>query len=484
MNKNWFEIEKGTISVEGNEVFSSLYMQIQKGNVTGLIINSAVEQNCILSIFQGQLKLESGNFYINSNKASASQLLDFFQKNVYFISKHESLISALSIEDNVMLLSGSHFFAFSRKIRKRFEALLVQFKLDYSIGDLKQPISTCDRIIFEILKSFIDNKRIIILTGIRGLSQKDLCKVNYLIQQMLQFDISFIAIDTINGNILNLANRLFTIYHGRTRSYSESINLKQQSIFQALAKNTFSIQQLYSKQTAIKLDNVMTKSIMNISFSVDKGELIKLVYLDERTSEGIIDILKGKTSPIFGSIEIDNKIYKPQKISHCVKAGVCFIEETPSNYLFHDLSILDNVAVIMSKKIPFFWLYPGYTKSISEQIRLFMGPIDVNQKLRHLKIEQIQKISYVKWILFSSKVAVCIRPFNETDIKVIRVTFEMIQTMQAKGIAVIIISPNLPELNELKGATLFLKNGKTISQDEFNDSYYIDTDINNSHNKS
>jgi len=215
----------------------------------------------------------------------------------------------------------------------------------------------------------------------------------------------------------------------------------------------------------LKFENVSDNILKNINFSIRRGEILKILYTDNTSADNLIGILKGVSHPTEGRIIVNKQPYTVSSISEAQTKGVCFVEENPiETMLFKKLTVMYNLCMPLANKIDWFWLRRKYCKSVKLALQDLIHPTDFEKKISELPSSIQQKIVYCKWLLFSPKVLICIKPFLISDIQVNRVTEQMINLLADKGIAVLIVTSNWPSLNSLKGKTYYLENGKLISR--------------------
>ncbi len=58
---------------------------------------------------------------------------------------------------------------------------------------------------------------------------------------------------------------------------------------------------------------------------------------------------------------------------------------------------------------------------------------------------EAQKLLYLRWLLYSPEIVVCVEPFKSVDVYLEKNAVEMIMEMSRKGIAVIVLTQGLPQ---------------------------------------
>jgi len=312
------------------------------------------------------------------------------------------------------------------------------------------------------------------------LKSTELEEIFSLILRLRDSGITFIIMEVYGDIVFKWADRLSVIRDGKTLGIFNSGDVKKQQIFSALLKDNKRKQNRRNadedeqdfevrgdKDKALELVDINTQVLKDLNFSVGSGEVAKIYYMDNTSCSHIIELLKGTRRPLSGRMLVAGSEYRVRDVHQAVDRGVCIIEESPYQSMFiFEMSIMDNLCLPLARKVPLMWVKKRYGKSIKELVSQFID-IDIEKvKLSALSHVQLQQIAYLKWYMFAPSVVVCIKPFTEVDIHIREVTVEMIGLLQKRGISVIILTPNFSETYLIDGETLYIKDGRTIGEDE------------------
>jgi ABC-type sugar transport system ATPase subunit len=332
-----------------------------------------------------------------------------------------------------------------------------------------------------LIKAYAEGKRLVVMADITGfLKSTELDEVFSLILKLRDSGMTFIIIEVYGDIAFKWADRLSIIRDGKTLGIFSSGDIKKKQIFSALLndhkkkrndrnadEDEHDIEINGEKNKALEFVNINTQVLKDLNFSVGSGEVAKIYYMDNSSCSHIIELLKGMRRPVSGRMLVAESEYRVRDVHQAVDRGVCIIEESPYQSMFiFDMSIMDNLCLPLAKKVPLMWVKKRYGKSIKELVSQFID-VDIEKvKLSALSHVQLQQLAYLKWYMFAPSVVVCVKPFTEVDIHIREVTVEMIGLLQKRGISVIILTPNFSETYLIDGDTLYIKDGRTIGEDE------------------
>lgn len=484
MRHELLTIENGVIIQYGNAIFNKLYLQIFQSDIISIILDSVAEKKCLINLFEGVYPLSSGEIFSFGASIPIEQSARFMRDNVSVISHTNTLISSLKIEENIFLFSNRDHIVLKKKFSKRFEELIRQFHLNDDFRNVSRPLSYKEKITIELLKAYVENKKVVVLSDLSGLIKKDLDELHFLIAQLKDIGMSFLIIEPVESMVSDWLSQICIIQHGRTVRMLDSKTADRQKIYAVLLKNdaynqasSQSIESLHRNNNRLQFNNVYTEHIKDLNLTVKAGEVLRMLYLDDSSCDGIIRLLNGSDAIQSGRMLLNGRPVRIKSPCQAVKYGICFVNESPyNNMLFYNMSVRDNLALSLSHKRNGLWIKPGYMKSIDNYVFAILGEEIMHKKLRSLEPTVLQQIAYLKWILYAAKVVICVRPFNEVDIHLTEMTMKMIQELKNNGSAVLVLSSDIAALNNIRGPAVYFKSGRMISKEDYYRFFYHESD--------
>ncbi|MFA9464892.1 MAG: hypothetical protein ACERKN_11455 [Velocimicrobium sp.] len=481
MKREVFSVENGKIKHKNQLVLDGLYIQIYQQEIAGIICDSMLEKKCLLEFFRGNVELTEGRVYIDEKKKTFGDATKSIRKGIAIIEKTSKLISSLDVLENICLFADqrsvifvNHYYKDILQIAQQFE-ITIRFEIDID------KLTPYDKVMIELVKAFVEEKKVVVLADLTGfLNKNELEKISDLIKKMQEREMSFIVMEAFEDIVFEWTQRIFVLQHGKTVEALTSKNINRHTLYDSLMldkkiKNDLhdgrlvlsNISKEGEEKNVIEFYDVSTNYLKNINFLLESGEVLKIFYLDDESREHIVNVLSGNQKIKTGKILLNNKHYRVKSMAQAIKQGVCFLEESPyDRTLIYDMTVKDNVSLVLAKKSSLVWLNRRYSKSVDLMINEYFHDMIANVKLRKLSPEILQKLAHFKWLLYNPKVIVCIKPFAEVDIHIQEITIDMIEAFRKQGIAVIILTANFSEMNRVEGESIYIKNGEHIDENE------------------
>ena len=192
--------------------------------------------------------------------------------------------------------------------------------------------------------------------------------------------------------------------------------------------------------------------IDNISFSVDKGEVVGLIGPNGAGKTTIIKSILGLINLTEGKVTINGYNIKKDFVKAIEKVGA--IVENPDSYMY--LSGYDNLKITANN-------YKGITKSRIDEVTKIVGLENrIKDKVSTYSLGMRQRLGIAEAIINNPELLILDEPTNGLDVEGIIEIRNLIKDLSHQGIAIIISSHNLTEIDNLCNRIIAIKNGKMI----------------------
>lgn len=192
--------------------------------------------------------------------------------------------------------------------------------------------------------------------------------------------------------------------------------------------------------------------VENISFSANKGDIIGLVGPNGAGKTTIIKLILGLIKLTEGKVLINGYDIQNDFVNAINKVGA--IVENPGLYMY--LSGYDNLKLTANN-------YRNITKErINEVIKIVGLEQRIKDKVSTYSLGMRQRLGIAEAIINNPELLILDEPTNGLDVEGIIEIRELIKELSSKGIAILISSHNLTEIDNLCNRIIAIKNGKII----------------------
>ena len=206
------------------------------------------------------------------------------------------------------------------------------------------------------------------------------------------------------------------------------------------------------------------KTFKDVNFSVKAGEVLGVSGLMGAGRTEIMHAIFGNLPFESGKIFIEGKEVTIKNAREAINAGIGFItEDRKTEGLLLEKSISENIALANLGKISDKSVVKKskvdelVKKGIEEfHIKCF-GP---DHECNNLSGGNQQKVVFAKWVYTDPKILILDEPTRGVDIGAKKEIYSVINDLAAKGVAIILVSSELPEVLGMSDRIMVVHEGK------------------------
>jgi inositol transport system ATP-binding protein len=207
-----------------------------------------------------------------------------------------------------------------------------------------------------------------------------------------------------------------------------------------------------------------------VSFDLHAGEILGFAGLVGAGRSNVAETIFGVTPATSGTIEIHGQKVVVDQPMTAMKNGVAFLtEDRKETGCFLLLEVLDNmqVAVISGDFKKGEFLNYGFVAEkmitdAAEQMRerLRVRTPDVYEPVVNLSGGNQQKVLVARWLLTKPKILILDEPTRGIDVGAKSEIHRLITNLAGQGVAVIMISSEMPEVLGMSDRIMVMREGK------------------------
>lgn len=201
--------------------------------------------------------------------------------------------------------------------------------------------------------------------------------------------------------------------------------------------------------------------VENVSFSINKGDIVGFLGPNGAGKTTIIKLILGLIKITEGKVFINGFDIEKDFVKAIEKVGA--IVENPDLYMY--LSGYDNLKITANN-------YKNMSKErINEVIKIVGLENRIKDKVSTYSLGMRQRLGIAEAIINSPELLILDEPTNGLDVEGIIEIRNLIKDLSNHGIAILISSHNLSEIDNLCNRIIAIKNGKIV-EDSTIDKFY------------
>lgn len=426
---------------------------LYEGEAMGILCSTLDEKRVLQNLFEGESMITEGTVSFPQEPQVHPSAARCFSRYFSVIGTTDKILPAFTLSDNIML-SPLHppFYINHRKNRRDAQSLITEFQVPLDLDKPRSSLTPCEKILAELLRAFAQKKKVAVITKLSELmNPTELEQVRHLLDQLQPRGLTLlILVDNLDETLLHWTDELLILRNGSDVAcfdssilhYSELYNYMLTGSIDTPAIHTYmpssSVYYDDTDESNVIFDHITTDVLSNVSFSIDKGEILKIVCADQKSIRAFYHLLNGTTHLHHGFVDIQGTRCHFSNMEQAVKCGLYWCPEAPYKNL-----LMESVSVS-----------------------------DPNLPVALLSNEDRQCLAYEKILLQAPKLVIIEKPFSETIVKMNELTTKLISRLKNAGISVIILSLSISNVQILDGDTLYMKDGCLISETDMYNSLY------------
>lgn len=203
--------------------------------------------------------------------------------------------------------------------------------------------------------------------------------------------------------------------------------------------------------------------VENVSFSINKGDIVGFLGPNGAGKTTIIKLILGLIKITEGKVFINGFDIEKDFVKAIEKVGA--IVENPDLYMY--LSGYDNLKITANN-------YKNISKErINEVIKIVGLENRIKDKVSTYSLGMRQRLGIAEAIINSPELLILDEPTNGLDVEGIIEIRNLIKDLSNHGIAILISSHNLSEIDNLCNRIIAIKNGKIVEDSTIEKFYSV-----------
>jgi ribose transport system ATP-binding protein len=206
----------------------------------------------------------------------------------------------------------------------------------------------------------------------------------------------------------------------------------------------------------------------DVSFTLRAGEILGIAGLVGAGRSEVLETVYGARRADAGTVWVNGRKLRPGSVIAAVAAGVGLApEERKSQGLLLDQSVANNVTLA---SLPAY-SRAGFTDRRKELRdaratleRLDLRPADPRREVRTLSGGNQQKAVVARWLVRDTKVLLLDEPTRGVDVGARAELYRLIHELAATGVAVLLVSSEVPEVLGLSDRVLVMREGRLLTE--------------------
>lgn len=472
-----------TKSFNSNVVLDNVQFNIRNGEIHALMGENGAGKSTLMKILSGIHSKDSGEIKVDDQVVNFKSPKDAEKHGIVVIHQELNILPDLTVAQNLFLGKEKTYGKFgilkNKEMEKEAAKLLSKLSLDVNPKMRAGDLSVGKQQIIEIAKAIAsDAKYIVMDEPTAALTDREIKTLFKTIHELKEKGISFVYISHRMEEIFAICDRITILRDGKYIGERNIANTTFDEIVSMMVGRElgerFPMRNSTIGDEKIKVENLTIKGLFeNVSFKVHKGEVVGVAGLMGAGRTEVAETIFGYRKAHSGEIFIDGKKISIKSPIDAIKHKIGYVtEDRKSKGLVLDFSIQENIALTNLKKCS----SSGIINSGKEQslVMRFIEQLSIRtsspkQSAKSLSGGNQQKVVIAKWLGTDPEILILDEPTRGVDIGAKKEIYQIINELAQKGVAILMISSELPEVIGMADRVIVMQEGKVkgeVKKDE------------------
>ena len=459
-------------SFGGTRALESVGLALYPGSITALVGENGSGKSTLVKILTGIYQPDGGGITLSGKSVRIRSPAYAEQLGISVIHQEAVVFDELSVAENIFVTSRPRRSGLIDWARMRRDAGRLMERLDCPLdpGVRLRELSVAQKHLVQIARALSHDARLVIMDEpTAALSHHEAQLLLQIAAALRDEGRAVLFISHRFEELLAIADRYVVFRDGRSVAEGAMPGTSIDTLIKSMVGRA--IKGLYPKRRIALGEEILrvrhlsrAAEFADISFGVRRGEILGVYGLVGAGRSELMQSVFGLTRAESGHIELDGAEIRPRHPADAIAQRIAYVPEDRQHQgAIPALSISGNITLASIARFARHGWVDGerLTRIAGEWAqRLQVKYADLEQPLSELSGGNQQKVVLAKWLLTAPRVLILDEPTKGIDVRSKAAVHELMGEWVQQGMAIILVSSELPEVLGLSDRVLVMRRGR------------------------
>jgi len=464
------------------EVLKGIDLSINAGEVVALVGENGAGKSTLTRVISGVYRPDSGSVVIEGEPVTFRGPKDAMARGIQVIYQEfrQNLFSHLSVAENLYVKEEGRQFGrllvSRRRMARSAAALTAELGMQIDPNSPVSHLGVAEQQMVAIAKAIGHHLNILILDEpTAALDDRESEALFTQVRRLRDDGVGIVYISHRLEEVFALADRIIVLRDGTVTLTGRAAELTKDQVVAAMVGRT--VDDFYPKDvnirenaTALHVQNLSrTGAFADISLTVNTGEVLGIGGVLGSGRDQLLRALFGVEPIDSGTMTVNGRDVRPRTPAAAIRAGIAYLTpDRGANGLCAQRSIAENISLAA---LPSYTAVGGFVRKRNERdaVNGVMRRLRVRAASRDAPVSTLsggnqQKALFGKWVLTRPTVLLMDEPTRGVDVGAKTEIYRIINELTADGVAVVLVSSDLPELVAMSDRVLVMRAGRITAE--------------------
>lgn len=456
-------------SFPGVQALQDVSFGVDEGSVHALCGENGAGKSTLLKALSGVHKPDTGTLRLGGQDHVFATASEAIEAGVAVIYQELHLVPDLSVAENLYLghFPSSAGWVNRRQLRSDCQAMLDMLKLDVSPDAQVGQLPIAQRQMVEIAKALTRKAKVIAFDEpTSSLSSREVESLFETIMQLKAQGSVILYVSHRMDEIQRLCDAATVLRDGKhVETFAQLEGISTDTIVERMVgrkiEDIFHYRPREQGEPILQVSSLTGAGLTEqAALTVNKGEIVGIFGL---VGAGRSELLKAIYGTGVGVVQVEGKPLSMFGPRSAIKAGVVLCpEDRKKEGIIALRSVKENINIASRKS---FWVDEKAETDVAEKMvkQLGIRTPSIQQLVKNLSGGNQQKTILARWLGSDVKVILLDEPTRGIDVGAKSEIYEIIYGLAEKGLGVLLVSSELPEVMGVCDRILVMNSGKLVA---------------------
>jgi L-arabinose transport system ATP-binding protein len=461
----------------GVQALRGVSIEARAGEVLALVGENGAGKSTLLKVLSGAHLPDHGEVRIDGQPVRFRSPRAAHAAGARVIYQEPEIIPHVSVAENIYLgeLPGRLHLFNRRRLLSRARADLAR----YGFADALSPttigerLSPAQRQLVEIMRALIGDVRVIAFDEpTSSLTNVEVDALFELIDRLRAEGVAVLYVSHRLPEIFRIADRVTVLRDGAVVGTRQTASTTEDELVSMMVgrdlTGIFTRQAHEPGDVVLSVRGLSSNDVEDISFDVRAGEVVGIAGLVGAGRSELAHAIVGSEPKTAGEVHINGRQVRIRSPKGALRAGIGFVpEERKAQALLMERTVRDNVSLAVLRRLSVAHVVRGGAERrlTTEFVnRLSVRTPTIEHVVGNLSGGNQQKVVLARGLALRPKVLILDEPTRGVDVGAKAEIYHLINDLAADGLAIVVISSELPEILALSDRVLVMKSGRITGE--------------------
>jgi len=464
----------------GVQALRDVSLTIGRGEIHCLAGENGSGKSTLIKVIAGVCRPDEGEIIVNGRNVGHFRPIDAVREGIQVIYQDLSLFPNLTVAGNLAintLMERGCRWATPQRIRRVASEAIARLGFEIDLRKEVAGISVAERQLVAIARALLQDARLIIMDEpTTALTHREIDSLFRIIKNLQARGVSILFVSHKLTEVLEISEKITVLRNGDKAADGDAPSFSYGTLVRHMTGREMRRTEPAPSREGecgaplLHVRNLCRRDAFHdVSFDLQPGEVLGIAGLLGSGRTELATSLFGLTTVDAGTIEIGGETVQSGSVQDAMARGIAYIpEDRLTEGLFLEQSIERNISAVAPESSVRWGGWLNFAR-MRETARKWMSALSIAAPSAALPVQSLsggnqQKVVLAKWLAGKAGILILNGPTVGVDVGAKAEIHGKLVELARKGMGIIVISDDLPELANLCGRVLIMHRGRITDE--------------------